>query len=44
MGGSRDSKRKKRGCQKEKQPVKIWIDHDDDIPPPRTPPPAIAAT
>jgi hypothetical protein len=29
MSGPRDSKRKKRGCQNEKQPVDIWVDHDD---------------
>ena len=28
----RDSKREKRGCQNEKQPVDIWIDHDDAFP------------
>jgi hypothetical protein len=34
ISGPRNSKCEKRGCQKEKQPVDIWIEHDDVIPPP----------
>jgi hypothetical protein len=37
-----DRKCKKRGCEKEKQPVDIWINHNDFIPPTGRTPPATA--